>query len=80
MGSYASVELLHAGESSWGIGRGLAAHEGVLRRRGCEGEGGEGGSEGQGGKGELHLEDFGLRLKLGLKVLFLLLWILEMVR
>lgn len=76
MGSYAAVELLHPGESSGGICRCLAAHEGILRGRGCECEGGEGGSEGQGGKGELHLGGFGLglwfrwmRLGLDLKVL-----------
>ena len=43
---YAREELVHSGESGGGIGGGLAADEGVLRGRGCEGERGEGGSEG----------------------------------
>ena len=72
VGSYATVQLLHPGESGGGIGGCLAADEGILRGGCCEGEGGEGGSEGQGSKGELHFEDVELWLWMWLKLFLMM--------
>lgn len=75
VGSYAGEEGLHSGESGGSICGCLAANEGILRGRGCEGERGEGGSEGHVGKERLHIEEFEfwwIGLSLELRVIWII--------
>ena len=75
VGSYAGEEGLHSGESGGSICGCLAANEGILRGRDCEGERGEGGSEGHVGKERLHIEEFEfwwIGLSLELRVIWII--------